>query len=125
MNLDLQGSCFQQQTLTNGTFNDWQIFNKDGEEVYSLPKEFSMEQNFIISRYAKKFELLAYQVGRDDMMKKKNLEFSIMEDKYKKVIDDMRVENDRVSNVLNNLIGSSIEDEGDEDSKIGIPTHMR
>ena len=125
MKLDLQGSCFQQQTLADGTMNDWQIFNDAGKEVYSLPKKFSMEDNFVIAEYAKKFELLAYQVGRDDMMKKKNLEFSIMEDKYKKVIDDMRIENDRVSNVLNNLIGSSIEDEGDEDSKIGIPTHMR
>ena len=42
MNLELQGSCFQQQTLADGTFNDWQIFNKDGVEIYNLPKKFSM-----------------------------------------------------------------------------------
>ena len=125
MDLTLQGSCFQQQTLASGTNRDWQIFNTHGEEVYSLPSKFSMEDNFIISEYARKFELLAYQQGRDDMLKKKNMEFQLMEEKYKTVIKDMREENDRVSDVLNDLIGTSIEDEGDEDSKIGIPEHMR
>ena len=125
MDLTLQGSCFQQQTLSDGSNNDWQIFNKEGDEVYSLPKEFSMEENFIISKYAKKFELLAYHQGRDDMLKKKNMEFQVMEDKYRDVIQDMRDENDRVTTVLDNLLGASMDDDESEEAKIGIPEHMR
>ena len=58
------------------------------------------------------------------MLAKKNMEYELMDKKYQKVIQDMREENDRVSTILNNLIGSTIEDEGEEDSKIGIPEHM-
>ena len=124
MDLTLQGSCFQQQTLADGTNNDWQIFNKEGEEVYSLPKTFTMDDNFVISKYAKKFEKIAYQQGRDDMLKKKNMEYQLMEDKHQKVIQEMRDENNRVSTILNNLLGASMEDDEGGDAKIGIPVHM-
>ena len=125
MDLELQGSCFQQQTLANGTLKNWQIFNTHGEEIYNLPSKFSMEDNFVIADYAKKYEKIAYFKGRDDMLKKKNMEATLMENKYQKVIQDMRTENDRVSTVLNNLLGAGMNEDEGEDSKIGIPHHMQ
>jgi len=123
--IPLQQSCVQQLTTNTGAKLDWQVFNDDGKEIHSLTGTFNEKQIFDIQKYVKKFELEAFNIGMFHMKALKNKEIQALEEKYKAVISNMRIENDKVSNKLSELIGLSLEDDQDESSKIGIPEHMR
>ncbi len=122
--IPLQQSCVQQLTTNTGSKLDWQVFNDDGEEIFSLTGTFNEKQIFEIQKYVKKFELEGFNIGMFHMKTQKNKELQTLEEKYKAVVANMRIENDKISNKLNELIGLSLEDD-DEGSKIGIPEHMR
>ena len=122
--IDLAQSCVQQLTHQTRGKIDWQVFNNDGEQIYTLDSKYSEPQIFEIQDYAKKFELIAFNEGINFMKEKKNKEIQDLKSEYDRVILEMREENDRVINKLNAYIGLSIEDD-EEGSKIGIPTNMR
>lgn len=125
MLIPIQSSCVQQRTLSSGGKLDWQVFDSEGIEVYTLSSEISDNMIPGIQKYVKKFELNAFNEGINFMKEKKNKEIKELEDKYQTIIQEMRFENNKIANKLHNLIGLSLEDSSDEDSKIGIPEHMR
>ncbi len=122
--IDLAQSCVQQLTHRERGKLDWQVFNDDGEQIYTLDSKYNEKQIFEIQDYAKKFELIAFNVGIDFMKDKKNKEMQELKAKYDAVIKEMRIENEKVVEKLNVFIGLSIED-NEDGSKIGIPEHMR
>lgn len=122
--IEIQQSCVQQLTHQTKGKLDWQVFNDDGKQIYTLDSKYTEGQIFEIQDYVKEFELKAFNIGIKFAKEQKDEEIKKLKEQYDRVISEMRSENDRVVDKLNTLIGLSLEDD-EEGSKIGIPENMR
>ena len=122
--IDIQTSCVQQRTTQEGLKLDWEVFNKNGDKIFILPKRFNEEEIFTVQKYAKKFEKLGFEAGEKYSNEIKDKEIKALENKFQEEFDRMREENDRIASMLDKYMLESIEDDEDPQSKIGIPDYM-
>ena len=122
--IPIQASCVQQKSDSNGK-QDWEVYSNDGELLYTLPKRFTEKEIMEIQKYTKKFEKLGFDAGSIYIEDSKNIEIKSLEKSYQLEFERMKNENDRISGMLEKYMLENIEDDEDEQSKIGIPKHMQ
>jgi len=102
--LTLAGSHATQ--LTKGhEKSEWFVKNKDGVQISTLPSKINETELFHILDLAKKYELEAFNIGIN-FGKKKTVEvYDKKIEKYQMIIEAQRAENERLANILDNMIG--------------------
>jgi len=78
--------------------------NITNEELYDLPKEFTESQVFTILDFAKKYELIALNSGITFQKKFDNEKFTKIEKGLLKVIDELKIANEKLADKLTKFI---------------------
>ena len=104
--IDLQNSHVNQYTDENGKKSVWEVQkNKTNEVLAVLPKELNDEQVFKVLHFARDFELLAFNIGMKYMQKEMIENHLAEKSVYMKMIDQLKQENERLAEKLEELIG--------------------
>ena len=90
---------------SNGhTKTDWSVqLNETNEEIFVLPKTLNEKQVFAIMDFAKKYELIAFNKGINFQKGKENSILKEKIDTQNMVIEQLKKENERMSNIVDVL----------------------
>ena len=71
--INLKAAGCTQLTLKEGGNTDW-LITLDGEELYSLPEKFTVQDTLLVRKIAEKLVLRAYTEGMIEMARIKDIE---------------------------------------------------
>lgn len=104
--IHLQNAHVTQYTYEDGRKSDWSLqMNETNEELFSFPGDWSEEMVFTVLDFARKFELIALNVGINFGAKNIKKEKDIEIEKLIKVINGLEISNTRLANKLSQFIG--------------------
>jgi len=108
--IDLQ-SCHATQLTSDGEISKWVVRNEQTEDLYELPKHWSEKDVMEAIKFARKFELIAFNAGIDFMKEKKNKEIENIKTSSENIIEFLKSENIRLSMILEQAMGDMDMDE--------------
>ena len=85
-----------QLTLKGGAFTDWKV-TLDGEELYTLPSNFTVQNTFEIRRIIEKMMAVAHAEGLEEMEARKNEEIKQLLETGNAQLDALIDENTRIA----------------------------
>jgi len=104
--IPLQAAHVNQYTAKDGIVSPWEVQeNKTNGLLATLPRELTDKQMFKVLHFARKFELLAFNIGMNHMQSELNKKFQIEKDNLIKVINGLEVANSKLANKLGKFIG--------------------
>lgn len=94
------------QYTKNGEKSPWEVQeNKTNGLLATLPRNFTEKEVFRVLHFARKYELLAFNIGMKRMQNQLTAHFNTEKDKLLRVIDELTAANEKLSNKLGQLIG--------------------
>ena len=71
--INVKNAGATQLTTDEGVVSDWKV-TLDGEELYTLPSNFTVQNTFEVRRIVEKMMMVAHESGLQEMEKAKNIE---------------------------------------------------
>jgi len=99
--MELQ-NCHITQYERNGEKTDWFIINGD-RTIGKIPKVLNEKEAMNIIRFARLYELKAFEKGKETVVKFKNKEIENLKLNYETIIDNLKKENEKLSLIVENL----------------------
>ena len=94
------------QYTTNEGKSPWEVQENETNGLLAvLPREFTDQQMFRVLDFARKFELLAFNIGMKNMQNELVPRFEVEKSNLVKVIKELERANEKLANKLGQLIG--------------------
>lgn len=103
MDLPLQ-NAYANQFSENGQKTNWCLISSDQRPLGEWPKELNESQFFHILDFVRKYELNAYEIGRNDELIKAKAYINEMKKQYEHILKELRDENTKLATKLEELI---------------------
>ena len=104
--IPLQIAHVNQYTTDINGKSQWEVQeNKTNNILAILPKELTDSQMFSVLKFARKFELLAFNIGMDNMKEVLTISFNTEKSKLLRVIKELEIANGKLANKLEKFIG--------------------
>lgn len=98
------------QYKTSKGKSPWEVQeNETNNLLATLPRNFTDAEVFRVLHFARKFELLAFNIGMKRMQNMLSEHFKIEKEKLLKVIEELTTANEKLSTKLGTLIGEQEE----------------
>ncbi len=97
--IDLKNAGATQLTSEDGELSTWKV-SLDGEELYTLPAEFTVQNTFEIRRIVEKMMSYAHEQGMLEMQAEKNREIEQLLETGNAQLDALITHNDSLANAL-------------------------
>ena len=97
--IKLKNAGCTQLTLEDGTVTEWKV-SLDGEELYTLPAEFTVQNTFEIRRIIEKMMDYAHEQGMLEMQAKKDIEIEQLLETGNAQLDALIKHNDSLADAL-------------------------
>ena len=107
--INLKNAGATRLTLKDGGYTDWSV-TLDGEELYTLPSNFTAQNTFEIRRIIEKMMDYAHKQGLEEMKAKKDSEIEQILDTGNAQLNVLIDENEKIANALEKHIISKQED---------------
>ena len=105
--IPLAAAHVNQYTTPKGK-TPWEVQeNETNDLLATLPRNFNEAEVFRVLHFARKFELLAFNIGMKRMQNILSEHFKTEREKLLKVIEDLTQANEKLSNKLGQLIGET------------------
>ena len=104
--IDLSRAGATQHTLEDGTITRWKVI-LDGEELYTLPEHFTVQETFEVRRIIEKMMDYAHKQGQIEMEARKDSEIEQILSNGNTQLNALIEENDRIATALERHIISS------------------
>ena len=107
--IPLAAAHVNQYTTPKGK-SPWEVQeNETNGLLATLPRNFTEAEVFRVLHFARKFELLAFNIGMKRMQKQLSAHYDEQAKKLLRVIEELTQANERLSNKLASLIGEQEE----------------
>jgi len=107
--IPLQASHVTQLTDKTGNISPWEVQeNKTNDLLAVLPREFTEKQVFRVLHFARKFELIAFNIGMKHMHSELGKNFEIEKQKLIRVINGLETANNKLAEKLGSFIGEEV-----------------
>lgn len=97
--INLKNAGATQLTTDDGVVSDWQV-TLDGEELYTLPSNFTVQNTFEIRRIIEKMMTLAHESGLQEMKELKDKEIEYILEIGNSQLNDLIENNLELSSAL-------------------------
>ena len=97
--IELKNAGATQLTLKNGEVSDWKV-TLNGEELYILPSNFTVQETLLVRRVAEKLILQAYTEGMTEMARLKDIEIKQLLKIGNAQLDALIVNNEELASAL-------------------------
>lgn len=95
------------QTTINGVNQDW-VVTLDGEQLYTLPAHFSVQETFLVRDVIEKMIKIAVEQTKEQEQQLCLVEMQHIVSRGDAKLDALKRENERLSDVLDTHIGEEI-----------------
>ena len=94
--IDIKNSGATQLTMKGGVLSEWKV-TLDGEELYTLPSDFTVQNTFEIRRIIEKMMVYAHTEGLNEMALRKDKEIEQLLETGNAQLDALKDENLRIA----------------------------
>lgn len=104
--IPLAAAHVYQSTTEQKGKSEWEVQeNETNEPLGTLPKNFSESEVFTVLHFARKYELLAFNIGMKHMSKELFAKWDQEKRNLIKVINELEIANTKLADKLSKLIG--------------------
>ncbi len=104
--IPLAAAHVNQYTGSDGEKSPWEVQENETNGLLAvLPRDLTDAQMFKIMAFARKFELLAFNIGMSHMQKELLSKWTIEKENLLRVIKELEAANNRLADKLGQLIG--------------------
>jgi len=103
--VDITNAGATQKILANGSITDWEV-KLEGELLYTLPKEVKVNDTFIIRDSINALLKKAFNAGVEEANSLSHVKLKRVVDGGNLQLEELKIENERLSDILENLLNS-------------------